>query len=230
VNLRKEGDSFYRQHDGYFTDDTAAAGLATASRPFTRFGVGFADFDNDGYMDLYEASGRVERSEPLYATDPYAEPNLLFRGGVNGRFTEVQPRGGTREPLIAASRAAAFGDVDDDGGIDILVANRDAPAYLLRNIVPRRGHWIMFRVIEEPGRDAENAVVMLNIGGRRVWREVRTAYSYFAANDPRVHVGLGAETVALKVVVRWVDGQMESFGDFPADDIHTLRRGAGVGP
>ena len=139
--------------------------------------------------------------------------------------TEVQPRGGTAAPLIATSRAAAFGDLDDDGAIDIVVANRDAKPYVLRNVAPQRGHWIMFRVIDAHGRDALGAIVTLTVGGKTVTRDVRAAYSYLASNDPRVHVGLGESTGVQNVSVTWPDGRRKSFGDFPADRIVTLAEG-----
>jgi hypothetical protein len=227
VNLDGESDSFYRNNREYFSDDTAAVGLRTASRPFTRFGMALLDLDNDGRLDLYEANGRVGRQSELYSADPFAEPSLVLRGTPSGRFQEVTPRGGTRAPLVATSRAAAFGDLDNDGGLDIVVVNRDAPAYLLRNVVRARGHWIMFRVVDEHGRDALGATVTLSAGQRRVWRDVMSAYSYLASNDPRVHVGLGSDTRVADVKVRWVDGQVESFGEFEADRIIVLRRGAG---
>ncbi len=224
VNLDGESDSFYRNRGGSFTDDTASAGLRTASRPFTRFGAAFADFDNDGYLDLFEADGRVGLQSERYGADPYAEPSLLFRGFSGPRFEEVRPRGGTASALVATSRAAAFGDVDNDGGVDVVVVNRDGRPFLLHNIVKQRGHWAMFRVVDEHGRDAYGAQVTMKIGARTIRRDVRAAYSYLASNDPRVHVGLGQETIAREVTVRWVDGTRQSFGDIPADRISTLRR------
>jgi enediyne biosynthesis protein E4 len=224
VNLDGESDSFYRNERTFFRDDTSAVGLRTVSRPFTRFGTALLDFDNDGLLDIYEANGRVGRQSELYSSDPYAEPNLLFRGLAGPRFEEVKPRGGTRSLLVATSRAAAFGDIDNDGGIDIVVANRDARPYLLHNIVAGRGHWVMFRVVDEHGRDAIGAEVTMTVGARAIHRDVRAAYSYLASNDPRVHVGLGKETAARNVSVRWPDGSRQLFGDFPADRIVTLRR------
>lgn len=225
VNLDGEADSFYRNNGEYFSDDTAAVGLRVPSRPFTRFGMALLDFDNDGRLDLYEATGRVGRQSELYSSDPFAEPSLLLRGAPSGRFEEVEPRGGTAAPRAATSRAAAFGDLDNDGGLDIIVVNRDAPAYLLRNVVRTRGHWIAFRLVDEHGRDALGATVTLSAGGRRLRRDVAAAYSYLASNDPRVHVGLGSEARVADVKVRWVDGQVESFGELEADRIVTLARG-----
>ena len=224
VNLDGEADSFFRNRGTFFSDDTAAAGLRTASRPFTRFGAAFVDFDNDGYVDLFEANGRVGMQSERYSPDPYAEPSLLFRGLAGPRFEEVSPRGGTTPPLVATSRAAAFGDIDNDGGVDIVVVNRNGPPYLLHNIVKARGHWLTLRVVDEHGRDAIGAQVSMKVGGRTIRRDVRAAYSYLASNDPRVHVGLGAETTAREVTVRWPDGKTQAFGDQPADRVTTLRR------
>ncbi len=228
VNLDGESDSFYRNERRYFKDDTAAVGLRTVSRPFTRFGMALLDFDNDGRLDLYEANGRVGRQSETYSADPYAEPNLLLHGVVGGRFEEVTPRGGTARPLVHASRAAAFGDIDNDGGIDVVVANRDAAPYLLRNVARDRGRWVLFRVLDEHGRDAIGATVRLSIGDRRLRRDVTAGYSYLASSDPRVHVGLGAATAATGITVRWADGREERFPDVTADRIVTLHQGAGT--
>ena len=228
VNLDGESDSFYRNEKTFFRDDTAAVGLRTVSRPFTRFGTAFLDFDNDGQLDIYEANGRVGRQSELFSSDPYAEPNLLFRGVAGPRYEEVMPRGGTSALLVASSRAAAFGDIDNDGGIDIVVTNRDAAPYVLHNVVSARGHWITFRVVDDHGRDALGAQVTVSSGGRTIVRDVRAAYSYLASNDPRVHVGLGQTALVQSVTVRWPDNRIEQFGDFPADRIVTLRRGSGT--
>jgi hypothetical protein len=228
MNLDTESDSFFRNEGKFFVDDTVKVGLRVVSRRFTRFGVALLDFDNDGLIDLYEANGRVGLQAETFATDPYAEPNLLFRGVAGGRFEEVTPRGGTAQPLIATSRAAAFGDLDDDGGVDIVVANRDGAPYLLRNIAPNRGHWLVMRVLERTGRDAVGAVLSIAAGTKTLRRDVRTGYSYLATNDPRVHVGLGNVAKVDSVTVKWVDGTRERFGPFEADRIVEIRRGSGT--
>jgi len=207
--------------------DAAAVGLRTASRPFTRFGAALLDFDNDGLLDLYEANGRVGRQSTMFSADPYAEPNLLFRGVAGPRFEEVTPRGGTAALLVGSSRAAAFGDIDNDGGLDIVVVNRDARAYVLRNVVAGRGHWAMLRMVDDHGRDALGAEVTMTVAGRTIRRDVRAAYSYLASNDPRVHVGLGSETVLRDVSVLWPTGKRERFGDVAADKVAVLRQGIG---
>ncbi|MCA9752648.1 MAG: CRTAC1 family protein [Gemmatimonadetes bacterium] len=227
VNLEGETDSFYQNDDGFFSDRSAAHGLAGASRGFTRFGVGFMDFDNDGLLDLYQANGRVQLSPEPVTADGYAESNLVQRGLGTGGFETVTPIGGTATPLVATSRAAAFADLDGDGGVDVVVANRDAPPHVLRNVVAGRGHWIGFRVRERSGRDALGAIVTADVAGRTISRDVVSGYSYAAASDPVVHLGLGANERVESVTVRWADGAEERFGDFGAGSVVVLDRGAG---
>ncbi|MCH7601402.1 MAG: VCBS repeat-containing protein, partial [Planctomycetes bacterium] len=229
-NLNAESDSLYRNDGGYFTDITSRAGLGAVSRPFTRFGMAWHDFNHDGLLDLYQANGRVERKAKSFSDDPYAEPNLLFRGIAPAKFTEQLPRGGTAEMLYGTSRGAAFGDIDNDGDIDILVLNRDDHVYMLINEAPKQGNWIMFRVLNRHGSDALNAIVSMQVGERKVRGDVRAAYSYLASNDPRVHFGLGNTQKVSNVTITWLDGTKESFGDFDADQIVELRRGQGEIP
>ena len=227
VNLTGERDSFFLNQGTHFVDRTAALGLAAQSQAYTRFGVGFADFDNDGQADLYQANGRVSHGPESGAEDPFAELNLLYRGAPGGRFTQVLPTGGSSRPLVATSRGAAFGDVDGDGGVDVLVVNRDGPVHLLRNRVADRGHWIRFEARESSGRDALGATLSVRVGERTLTRRVRSAYSYCTASEPVVHLGLGAVREVDDVSVRWVDGRTESFGPRQADRVWRLVRGAG---
>lgn len=226
-NLMGESDSFFRNEGAYFVDTTATVGLKSTSKPFTRFGIGWMDFNNDGFLDLYEANGRVLRNTVTEGTDPYAQENILLQGSAGGQFSEVFPRGGVDSPRSFTSRAAAFGDLDNDGAVDIVVVNRDAPATVLRNTNPQEGHWIRFRVLDANGRDALGAVMTAKIGQRHLTRPVLTGFSYLAANDPRVHLGLGASSTVDELSIRWTDGVTERFGSFPSGSTHVINRGAG---
>ena len=228
VNLEGQTDSLYRNAGTWFDDATADFGLNVSSRRYTRFGVVLADFDNDGRLDIYQANGAVAHL-PVEQEDSFAEPNTLYRGTQDGRFELATPAGGTARVLLHTSRGLAVGDVDDDGGLDLLVVNRDAPPYLLMNRVAARGHWIRFRVLDRQGRDAHAATVSAQVGTRRAYRDVQPASSYLSSNDPRVHFGLGAEQQIADVTVQWPDGEQESFGDFAGGRTVTLRQGAGEG-
>jgi len=229
VNLDTESDSLYENRGQYFKDSSARFGLRVVTRRYTRWGVGMIDFDNDGALDLYQANGRVERQTDFDAPFLYAEPNSLLSGGHEPNyFQPVEPQGGTAETIIRTSRAAAFGDIDADGGVDVLVVNRDGPATLLRNVVADRGSFVALRVLDEHDRDALGVSVTATLGvDRTVVRTVRSDSSYCAANDPRVHLGLGTLDGVDEVIVTWLDGTSESFGRIPAGSRPTLRRGEG---
>ena len=223
-HLRGETNTLYANQRGRFDDDTVRSGTGPATQPYTGFGLGFADFDCDGQLDVFVANGRVRYYEPpLSASDEHAEPNLLFRGLGGLRFEEVTPRGGTARELLATSRAAAFGDLDADGGVDVVVVNRSAPPSLLRNVAPR-GSWVAFRVVDSNGSRVHDARVRVLAGGRALHRTSQPAYSYCASNAPDVHFGLGAATAIESVVVRWPDGHEQDFGALDANAVHELRR------
>ena len=229
VNLHGQSDSFFRNEGTYFSDATRVAGLGALSMRYTRFGVVLADFDNDGQMDLYEANGNVGLTEPVEDGDGYAEPNVLYRGAIDHdaiRFEEMKPQGGVSPALVHTSRALAVGDVDEDGGLDLVVVNRDATAYLLVNRATR-GNWVRFKVLTASGRDAHGATVSATVNTTRMRRDVQPSASYLASSDPRVHFGLGNEIEVGNVVVRWPGGKEEAFGDFGEGATHELLQGSG---
>jgi hypothetical protein len=227
VNLEQQTDSFFRNEGSYFVDATRAVGLGTSSLRYTRFGVALADFDNDGRLDLYEANGRIESLNP--SAQKFEEPNTLYRGTrVAGafRFEEVAPEGGVASPLVHTSRGLAVGDVNNDGGLDLLVVNKDAAVYLLINQLSR-GQWVRFRVRTSSGRDAHGASVSAMVGTTRVRRDVQPSASYLASSDPRVHFGMGDQTQIRDVIVTWPGGEKERFGNFEAGATHDVSRGQG---
>jgi len=259
-NLNQQSDSLFRNDNGFFADVTSIAGLGTTSRPFTRFGMAWHDFNNDGLLDLYQVNGRVMMQAEMYPSssplpegegqgegsstpaksqqpkakspDPYAEPNLLFKGVGPFKFEEVTPRGGTQPVISATGRAGIFGDIDNDGDTDIIIVNRDGPVTVLRNIATDIPDFssntsITFHTVDEHGRTVEHAIVSATVGEKTIHRESRSAYSYLAANDPRISIGLGNEDKATNITVTWPDGTTETFGDFNAGQFVTLKRGSG---
>jgi len=208
VNLHGESDSLFMNHGGTFRDETARRGLGTTSRPYTRFGVGIHDFDLDGHLDIYLANGRIKRLEPKYADDPYAEPDLLLRGTANGRFEPV-PIALSGPPTT--SRAAAFGDLNNDGTVDIVVIARDETPTVLYNTSRELGRGLVLA-----GLPAETSEVHLEIeheNGRKeqIARRSRVAYGYLATHDPRPHFGIPNGATALRLVIEYDDATSESF-------------------
>ena len=227
VNMEGQTDSFFHNNRGVFSDRSGVVGLAGTSRRFTRFGIGWVDFDNDGHLDLYQANGRVVQSAQSTGEDRYAEPNLLLRGDSDGHFVEVEPRGGTRQPVIGTSRAVAFGDVNGDGSIDALVVNRDGPAHLLINVAPQRGNSALLTVFDSNGRYALGARTEIRVGDHLYHREVHSGAGYCSASDPRIHIGLGDSTEVDSVTIHWLDGTSEHYSDIDGNDI-TLKQGEGL--
>ena len=227
VNLSGASDSYSRNEGTHFVDATGQVGLRASSKRYTRFGVVMADFDNDGHLDLYHANGAVGPSD-VREDDLFAEPNLLFKGTVEGKFEEIDFVGGTRDELRHTSRGAAVGDVDNDGALDLVVVNRDAAPYLLMNARANLGNWVLFVVKSRENRYAHSAIVSISVDGRRMYGAVRPEGSYLSANDPRVHFGIAEAERISQVEVEWLTGERESFGDFQANQIVELRQGHGT--
>jgi hypothetical protein len=209
------------------------AGLGVPSLPYTGFGTAWFDFDNDGWVDLLVANGAVRILEALArATDPFPlhERNQLFRNLGTGRFEEVTARAGAVFELSEVSRGAAFGDVDNDGDVDVLVTNNNGPARLLINHVGQRNRWVGLRLVGGPGpRDMLGARVgVFRDEGPPLWRRARADGSYASANDPRVLVGLGNATTVRRVRVIWPSGRVEAWTDIAVGRWITLKEGNGT--
>ena len=196
---------------GFFVDVTTASGLAAASLPFTSFGTGWLDYDNDGDLDLLTVSGAVTQIPALARSgDPYPlhQVDQLFEN-AGATFREV-PVAGSPLAISAVSRGAAFGDVDNDGDVDVLISDNNGPVRLLLNESPP-GRWLGLRLLTTTGRDALGAVARVRLAdGRTLLRRCRTDGSYASARDPRVVFGLGDAEVD-GVEVRWVGGRTETF-------------------
>lgn len=232
THLREEKNTFYRSYrkEG-FQDESWAAGLAGVSVPFTGFGTGFFDYDNDGDLDLAVVNGRVTRGPLLTATRPpqywddYAEPNLLFENNGRGIFRDASKDAGSFTSTIENSRGLAFGDIDNDGDIDLLVNNEGGLARLYRNDFPKKGHWLLIRAFDPKlKRDAIGAEVTVVCQGKKTLRNASPAYSYLNSNDPRVHFGLGFATSVDSIIVRWPDGTEQTFPGTKVDQIITLNK------
>ena len=215
-----------------FDDRTEQFALASMSWSYTGFGTEWADLNNDGSLDLFVANGAVkiveQRADEPY---PYGNPNQLIvnLGPPNFGFQDVSDRAGAVFELIETSRGAAFGDIDNDGDIDILLSNSNGPLRLLRNEVGSRNAWLSLRLVGTgSSRDAIGAEVrLIRPEGLDLVRRVHSDGSYCSANDLRTHFGLGDDRGSQTVVVAWPSGLTERFSGLPAMQHVQLHEGDG---
>ncbi|MDX1382158.1 MAG: CRTAC1 family protein [Thermoanaerobaculia bacterium] len=242
THLSGETNTLYRNQGGsVFSDVSQLSMLGGPSLPTTGFGTAFFDFDNDGWLDVVVFNGAVsastatfdravrglESGEGLGGVAALAQPNHLYRGHESGEFENVSARGGDGFRELEVSRGAAFGDVDNDGDIDVLVSNNSGPARLLINGVGQESRWIGLALRSDGGVGIGSVVTVTTEDGAVLRRRVRTSMSYASSSDPRVLVGLGAAGRVAEVRVRWLEGGYESYGALEPGRYHVLRRGAG---
>jgi len=166
-----------------------------------------------------------QRGQP----SPFRMTNQLFHNLEGRRFEDASALAGPAFARAEISRGAAFGDIDNDGDVDIVFTNNNGPVRLLLNQTGRQNHWLQVRLDQRPGnRLGIGSWVGVERAGRpTLWRRVRTDGSYLSASDVRVHFGLGASAAVTAVTVQWPDGQRERWTDVAADRLVTLRRGTG---
>lgn len=220
---------------GLFRDRTAAAGLASPSWRGTGFGTVLADFDHDGALDLAIVNGRVAAGPIADGVvlgphwSHYAERNQLFVNDGRGKFQDVSPANASFCGQAMVSRGLAFGDIDGDGAIDLLVTTIGGPARLFRNVAPKKGHWLMVRAIDPKlNRDAYGARIVVQAGERRWVGGIYPGQSYLCSNDCRAHFGLGSAQTVDSIRILWPDGVEEDFGQQQADRVVRLRKGEGL--
>lgn len=225
-------DVLYR-NDGplSYSDVSYASGIASPTIPFLGWGTEFIDFDNDGWKDLFIANGHVypQVDQHDWGTS-FAQRPLLFRNTKNGRFSLMPAVIGGGLALVLRARGAAFGDLFNDGKIDVVINNLDGTPTLLRNVDPNHNHWVEFRLIGGPGepRDAVGATVFLSAGGVKQRGDVLSGGSFASSNDPRVHFGLGQATRINDVELSWPGGRKEKVEVPTPDCIYTIEQGHGI--
>jgi hypothetical protein len=229
TNLTREGATLYRNNGhGSFIDVTARFGLSQPTFSGTGFGVEWFDYDNDGRPDLFIANGAVTIVESLRGEAyPFHQRNVLLHN-EGTRFRETSAEVGPVFSLSEVGRGVAFGDIDNNGTVDIVVANNNGPARLLLNESAPRGHWLEVKL---EGTKSNRAgigarITILRPGQPTLLKHAHTDGSYLSASDSRVHFGLGSAT-EVTVAVAWPAGLREEWNGVKADALVTLREGAG---
>jgi hypothetical protein len=184
------------------------------------WGVRFFDYDNDGWKDLLIAQGHdLDTIELNFPNLHYREPMLLARNTGRG-FVDVSAQSGNIFRQGWVSRGMAMGDLDNDGRLDAVVTTNDGKIHVLHNETVTRNHWMLLKLVgHNSNRDAIGAEVKLVTASGPQYATVSTASSYLSASDKRVHFGLGQESTAQRIEIRWPSGIRQTLKDIPADQI-----------
>jgi hypothetical protein len=231
MHLDQQQPRFYRNlGHGTFQDATSASKLAYSMFRLSGFGARFMDYDNDGWPDIFVATGHVlDNIARYHGGVTWAEPKLMFRNTGNGVFADVSGGLGPDFQASTVSRGVAVGDYDNDGDLDILLNNNDGPAQLLRNDGGNANHWLEVLLIgTKSNRDGVGARVKLTAGGRTLAEQRKGGMSYQSAQDPRLHFGLGTATKADSLEIRWPSGEVTHLTEIPSDRILAVQEGAGI--
>ena len=231
TNIAGETHAFYENRGrGLFEDRRLTTGLAAATRAYTGFGTDWFDYDNDGLLDLFIANGAVTISEVLRGDPyPFRQRNMLLHNVGGQRFRDVTAAGATAFEPAFVGRGAAFGDVDNDGDVDVLVTNNGGPVRLLLNETgaERRSLRVTLEGVADNRQGLGARVGVQRDDGSTVWRLARTDGSYLSASDPRVHFGLASARKVRAIVVEWPRGGREVWRGIALNRPLTLRQGTG---
>ena len=213
---------------GNFDDVTIRAGLGVETR-FVSWGTGIVDLDNDGLPDIFVVTGNVypevEKTVPQY---PFRTPRLIFRNLGDGKFEELIDEAGPGIAAAHCGRGCAFGDFDNDGDVDILVVNLNEPPSLLRNDISGSNHWLKVKLIgTKSNRSAIGATVVAGYEGKRQAQAVSSQSSFYSANDPRLHFGLGRASTA-NLEVCWPSGRKDRFEKVVSNQLVIIEEGKGI--
>jgi enediyne biosynthesis protein E4 len=230
TNFSEQVTTLYRNYgNGAFEDASIRAGLGV-NRKYLGFGVGFLDFDNDGWKDLFLANGHVYlqiAEKKLHIS--YKQPKVLYRNLGNGRFEDVSAKAGPGIRAENLGRGCAFGDFDNDGDVDVVVNNLDGPPTVLRNDGGNRNNWIMIKCVgTRSNRSGIGTRVKVVSGEHSQIDEVMSGSSYYSQNDLRLHFGVGRATGVDSVEIAWPSGLKESFKKLPANHLFIVQETKGI--
>jgi len=222
---------FHNDGDTSFSEVSIRSGVGKKSIPFLGWGIGFLDYDNDGWQDLFFVNGHIypiaDRAD--WGTS-YSQRPLLMHNLRDGKFDEVPPVKGTGLATVVSGRGAAFGDLFNRGKIDVVITPIEGPPLLLKNVNNDQHHWVELRLVGGPKgpRDAVGATTYLQANGMRQRQDVLSGGSYVSTNDPRPHFGLGDSVDPGTVEIHWPSGAKETVKLTGVDRIFTITEGKGI--
>jgi enediyne biosynthesis protein E4 len=226
THFSEDYNTLYHNNRGRFEDVTYQAGLGTAGYKNLAWGACFADFDDDGWKELFVANGHIY-PQATQAGNSYFQQNQLFSNLRNGRFSFVpaQESGFTE---ARSSRGAAFADLNGNGRLSIVVNNIDQQPFLYESARSPTKHWVRLKLVGvKCNRDAIGARVTVTAAGLTQIDEVRSAESFVSASDVHLHFGLAEATVVDKIQIRWPDGTVEQHSGLAIDREYVIRQGVG---
>jgi hypothetical protein len=225
TNFTEEPDALYwnRGKQG-FTDISYASHIGQPSYPLVGWGTSFLDMDNDGWLDIFVANGHVyPQMDLVKGGAPYRQPFLLFRNNRDRTFEDVTAISGLGDLPVASRRGAAFGDVNNDGKVDVLVLNVGEPPLLLINRTKTSNHAVLLKLIgTKSNRAAVGARATVTAGDLVQFNEVRSGSSYLSQNDLRLHFGLGSQASIDSLEISWPSGKKDTYHNLAADFIYTV--------
>ncbi len=233
TNLMDEPDTLYRNEgNSHFTDVSFPAGLGWDTLPYVGWGTVFVDLDNDGWPDLFLVNGHISPNvDNIGFGAGYLQPPLLFLNQRNGTFRNISKEAGSAIQTPLLSRGAAFGDLDNDGNVDIVIENLDGPPMVLRNDGGNQNNWITLELAGiKSNRLALGARVEVVTGNLTQVDEVRSGGSYLSQNDLRVHFGLGKADRVDRVEIHWPSGSTETIKGLAVNRFYGIKEGAGIVP
>jgi enediyne biosynthesis protein E4 len=225
TNFADEYNTLYH-NDGNnsFTDVSYAAKVAAVSLPYVGWGTKFFDYDNDGWVDLFVANGHVYPQLPNYR-----QRNLLFHNNRDGTFVETDSKAGGPFKEERVGRGVAFGDIDNDGDVDIIVNNLDASPQVLRNDGGNSNNSVLIKAVGvKSNRDGIGARVKVVSGDLQQVDEVRSGGSYLSQSDLRLHFGLETRSKIDLIEIKWPSGVVDKIRDTGVNRILTIKEGQGL--
>jgi len=221
---------YHNEGNGIFVDEAPSSTVGQASLLTLTFGAFFFDYDLDGLLDILAANGHLE--EEINKVQPrvsYKQPPLLFHNRGNGKFESVAAAMGPdfSRPIVA--RGAAYGDLDHDGDLDVVITTNHGPAYLFRNDGGNGNHWLRVRTVgTKSNRDGIGAVVRVTSAAGKQWTLVRTGSSYCSQSETAPTFGLGRDKVVQTLEIEWPSGVKQRFTNVPANQVVTVDEAKGI--